>query len=148
LERWHALLGHAIGPEDVEPSTWAAASEGRQYSAVQLQAAYQRIVAGAGQIPAWWAAGCDLLVTPTLAQLPPPIDLSPDAVRGTFGMLTLPYNFTGQPAISLPLAWSRSGLPIGVQLVAAYGQEALLFRVAAQLMAVQPWEHRWPTLPD
>lgn len=148
LERWTALLGRSIGLEDVEPSTWAAASEGRQYSAVQLQAAYQRIVAGAGQIPAWWAAGWDLLVTPTLAQLPPPIDLSPDAVRGTFGMLTLPYNFTGQPAISLPLAWSRSGLPIGVQLVAAYGQEALLFRVAAQLMAVQPWEHRWPTLPD
>jgi amidase len=47
----------------------------------------------------------------------------------------MPYSFTGQPAISLPLHWSCEGLPVGVQLVADYGREDLLLQVAAQLEA-------------
>ena len=57
---------------------------------------------------------------------------------------TAPFNATGQPAISLPLYWSDSGLPIGVQLVAAYGREDLLLQVASQLEAAQPWADRRP----
>ncbi len=51
-----------------------------------------------------------------------------------------------QPAISLPLHWNDDGLPIGIQLVAAYGREDLLIRVAAQLEQAEPWKQRRPAL--
>ncbi len=54
------------------------------------------------------------------------------------------FNSSGQPAINLPLHWNDAGLPIGVQVVAAYGREDVLLRVAAQLEAAHPWAHRHP----
>ena len=92
----------------------------------------------------WWEGGFDLLLTPTLAEPPPPLGELRPARRTTrccagmraaqFAAFTLPFNVTGQPAISLPLHWTRRrACPIGVQLVAAYGREDLLLRVAAQL---------------
>jgi len=97
----------------------------------------------------------DLLVTPTLGQLPAPhgtLDYdNPDhTVRSwlrrifEFGPFTAPFNVSGHPAISLPLGQSREGLPIGVQLVAAHGREDLLLRVAAQLEQALPWKDRQP----
>ena len=87
----------------------------------------------------WWADGWDLLLTPTLAEPPPlleefasnPDDPSAPMRRaGRFVPFTPGFNMSGQPAISLPLHWSEDGVPIGVQLVAAYGREDLLLRVA------------------
>jgi len=105
---------------------------------------------------AWWAGdGFDLLLTPTLIELPPLLgsfDATPgDPIHGfsrgaSFVAFTLPFNVTGQPAISLPLHWSASGLPVGVQLVAAYGREDVLVRIAAQLEDARPWRDRRPPI--
>jgi Asp-tRNA(Asn)/Glu-tRNA(Gln) amidotransferase A subunit family amidase len=56
-------------------------------------------------------------------------------------------SMSGLPAISLPLAWSADGLPIGVQLVAAYGREDLLLQIAGLVEEALPWADRWPALP-
>ncbi|MFC9764836.1 amidase [Rhodococcus jostii] len=99
----------------------------------------------------------DLLVTPTVAWLPVPhgtldYDDPRHSVRSwlrrifEFGPFTAPFNVSGHPAISLPLALSREGLPIGIQLVAATGREDLLLQVAAQLEQAAPWKERQPSI--
>ncbi|MFD9484083.1 amidase [Streptomyces sp. NPDC059991] len=97
----------------------------------------------------------DLLVTPTLAQLPArhgtlDYDDARHSIRSWLrrifehGPFTALFNVSGHPAISLPLGQSREGLPIGVQLIAAHGREDLLLRVAAQLEQAVPWAERQP----
>jgi amidase len=147
LDAWSERIGRRIGEEDVEPHVWARAEQGRTYTAVQVHAALQRLTAGVMRAPEWWAAGFDLLVTPTMQQLPPTIgSFSYEQEGAIFGLFTMPFSVTGQPAISLPLHWSAEGLPVGVQLVAAYGREDVLIQVAAQLEAAQPWSEKWPAI--
>lgn len=145
LDRWAEQTGQSIGPDEVETGTWAAAEEGRTYSAVQVHQAYQRLIVGACGALAWWHTDFDLLITPTMAQLPILIgEKSFEQLTAGFGLFTMPFSFTGQPAISLPLHWTDDNLPIGVQLVADYGGEDVLFRVASQLEVGRPWANRWP----
>ena len=66
------------------------------------------------------------------------------ARAGTFVPFTTQSNVSGQPAISLPMHWTPDGLPVGIQLVAAFGREDLLIQVAAQLEAAAPWADRTP----
>jgi amidase len=103
----------------------------------------------------WWhpadgSAGHDLLLTPVLATPPPKIGYlsGPEGGMRVREILqfTAQFNVTGQPAISLPLYWTAEGLPVGVQLVAAFGREDVLVRVAAQLEAAQPWSARRPAI--
>jgi hypothetical protein len=99
----------------------------------------------------------DLLVTPTLGQLPAPHGTlqydNPDHSTSSwqralfdYGPFTAVVNISGQPAVSLPLAQSKSGPPIDVQLVAPYGREDVLFQLAGQLEQAMPWRHRTPGL--
>ena len=105
----------------------------------------------------WWDDGWDLLLTPTLAEPPPPLGTfandpeqpdGADARAGRFVPFTPPFNMSGQPAISLPLHWTADGLPVGVQLVAAYGREDVLIRVASQLEQAKPWAASHPRTSD
>ncbi len=102
-------------------------------------------------------SGHDVLVTPTIGQLPArhgtlDYDNAGYSVRGwlrrifEYGPFTAPFNVSGHPAISLPLGMSREGLPIGVQLVAAAGREDVLIRLAAQLEQAMPWADRQPSI--
>jgi amidase len=59
---------------------------------------------------------------------------------------TMLFNMTGQPAMSVPLFWNRQGLPIGMQFAGRFGDEATLFRLAAQIEEARPWSHRRPPL--
>jgi amidase len=148
LDYWSERTGTTITASDVEPGTWARAEQGRRYSAVQVHTAVQRLLAGVCRCPEWWAEGYDLLVTPTMQQPPPNIGLPASEYGQVFGLFTMPWSITGQPAISLPLHWTAEGLPVGVQFIARYGREDLLIRLASQFEAAQPWAGRWPALQD
>src|SRR4051812_14085324 len=154
LDQLQMVVGKEIGPNDVEPLTWALAEEGRRRTAAQYIAAVGQHHMISRMIAAWFESGFDLLLTPTLGEPPPPLgsfdDSGADPVAGLMrgvqtATFTAIFNVTGQPAISLPLHWSDDGLPIGVQLVAGFGEEDLLLRVAAQLEEARPWADRVPT---
>ena len=95
----------------------------------------------------------DVFLTPVMGTPPPPIGhidpvgLAPREVnrrQGEVFPFTPPFNVSGQPSISLPLAWSDSGLPIGMMFTARYADEAILFRLAGQLEKEAPWKDRRP----
>jgi amidase len=153
LAYWSERTGRPIGPDDVEPMIWAVAEMGRRHSGVDYLRAVEYLHAHTRRMSRWWADGFDLLLTPTLPEPPPPLGqfaaTADDPLHGfsrggVFVAFTLPFNVTGQPAMSLPLHWTADGLPVGVQLVAAYGREDVLVRVAAQLEAAQPWAGKRP----
>jgi amidase len=95
-----------------------------------------------------------VVLSPTIAILPPELGTlsgdNPlaDMAAGLSAMTSfaIPFDVSGQPAISLPLAWAPGGLPIGVQLVAGYGREDVLFRLGSQLEEAEPWADRHPDL--
>ncbi len=152
LDQIGMLLGRELTGEDVEPLTWTLAAIGRERDSarylrdVALHQGISRAIAG------WFEAGHDLLLTPTMAEVAPKLgeiddtltDDPMDAFHRSFpsGAFTALFNVTGQPAISLPLHWSSEDVPVGVQLVAPFGREDLLIRVAAQLERAQPWADR------
>jgi amidase len=153
LKHWSAAAGREIGPEDVEPLTWALAEQGRTHSGGDYLRAVEHAQAVSRRGAQWWASGFDLLLTPTTAE-PAPLLGEHDApadnplmpiIRATpFAVFTAAFNTTGQPAISLPLGSTDEGLPVGVQLAAAFGREDVLLRVAAQLEEARPWADRRP----
>ena len=154
LEEWGRIIGHPVTSEGVEPTTWAFAELGRSLPVALYIETVERMHAFTRRMASWWNGGFDVLVTPTLGEPPPRIgELTPppDNPMGTERALAvIPYtsqfNITGQPAISLPLYWNEAGLPVGVQLVAAYGREDVLIRIAAQLEEALPWAERYSVL--
>jgi amidase len=153
LDQLQMIVGREIGPDDVEPLTWALAEEGRRRDSGRYLAAVSQHQLITRMIAGWYESGFDLLLTPTLGEPPPLLgtfdDSGADPVAGLMrgvqtATFTAMFNVTGQPAISLPLHWSEDGLPIGVQLVAGFGREDVLLRVAAQLEEARPWADRVP----
>lgn len=159
LDRWSAVLGRTIDPAELEPWNQRLVESGRAVSAPRYIAALERANDYSRRLARFWVdpglggAGFDLLVTPQLGAPPPRLGvLAPDRdgaelleTMSALTVFTFPFNVTGQPAVSLPLHWNDAGLPIGVQLVAAYGREDVLLRVAAQLEVAVPWADRHPT---
>jgi len=163
--------GRTPGPDVLEPETWALARGGQALSAEDLVLAQQEMHRAARTFGAFFEEH-DLLVTPTMAHPPLPIGALALRPLERLGLRvvarlrartlldrffeeigsrsfeatgnTMLFNQTGQPAMSVPLHWTADGLPIGVQVVAGFGEEATLFRLAAQLEAARPWSERAP----
>jgi amidase len=144
------------GVEDLsllEPINRALAELARETPSPVYGAAINRLQTVARGVVAFWD-DFDVVVTPTLAQLPVPIGWTWEGVDGDplaafarqwlFTPFTAVFNVTGQPAASLPLHWSDDGLPVGFQFVGRPFQEATLVRLAAQLEAARPWAARFP----
>lgn len=151
-----AVSGRTFGADDLEPENAFYALLGQSLTAsayleaVNWMHSYQRRMAS------WWTpgsdggAGFDILLTPTIGTTPPLLGWisDPTAEPGnhvrTVMQFTAQFNITGQPAVSLPMHVSADGLPVGIQLVAAFGREDLLIRVASQCESAAPWAHLAP----
>lgn len=145
-----AVLGRPAREEELEPLTWLAVRHGRSVSGVTYASQFARINQEVRRIGRFFL-DVDVLVTPALAS--PPVTLgtlstqthtleSFQQASAGFCPFTGAFNATGQPAISLPLHWTSDGLPLGVQLVGRFADDATLLQLAAQLECAQPWFHR------
>jgi amidase len=153
IDAYGAMIGRPLNEADVEPINWMQATHAEAVTSVDYARGLAAVAQFRRAVHQWWADGWDLLLTPTLGEPPLLIgELCPPGRPATYGLrragefvpFTPAFNMTGQPAISLPLHWNEAGLPIGIQLVAGYGREDVLIRVASQLEAAQPWVHRTP----
>ena len=158
LQRVAEQIGHPLGSDDVELVNATMAEFAGTVTAVDYAQALAATVTFRRAVQQWWAGddrlpGFDLLLTPTLGEPPVPIGtfandpdspMAPMARAGSYVPFTPQFNASGQPAISLPMHWTADGLPVGVQLVAAFGREDLLLAVAGQLERAQPWAQRRP----
>ncbi|BCH21875.1 amidase [Mesorhizobium sp. L-8-3] len=145
------FVGRPVTKNDVEPVTWAIIERGRATGGIAHIADVEQIRqlsrAIAGDL-----APYDLFVTPTLTQLPRPVgyydmsetDLDRYNAKWTDSVFAFPFNISGQPAISLPLHWTADGIPVGVQMVGRYGDEATVLAASVQLEQQMPWKDRRP----
>jgi amidase len=145
-------IGHEPEPDELEPLTWASLKAGRRQTGADVMRSLQetrmlnrRTLAAFEDI--------DVYLCPVMGEAPPPIGfidpvtLEPREVNRRQGRIfpyTPPFNFSGQPSLSLPLEQSAGGLPIGMMFTAKYADEASLFRLAAQLEKEAPWKGRRP----
>jgi len=154
LRRMIEASGREPAADEFEPLTWASWKGGQRAGGMDAMADMQTLRVLARQALQLYET-FDVYLTPTLAAPPPPIGyLSPvlnaprDIGRRNGEFFSFPgvANMTGQPSISLPLAWSSEGLPMGMMFTARYADEATLFRLAAQLEKEAPWKHRRPPI--
>jgi amidase/6-aminohexanoate-cyclic-dimer hydrolase len=147
-------FGRQMGANDFENLTLATARNAGKLSATDYVAAQQ----GAFQILrslATFFQSCDVFLSPTLCAPPLKIgelDTMSDDLSHIAPILrrympgTSMFNMSGQPAMSVPLAWNGAGLPLGMMFAARLGGEATLFRLAGQLERERPWKDRRPPL--
>ena len=143
-------LGRELQSDDVEQMAWFMAKAVVDRGANEY-ARSVRIIHQSTRTVEGFLEDFDVLLTPTMAS--PPVELgklslsNPDV--GEFiscladsTAFTQVFNASGHPSASVPLHWNEAGLPIGVQFTSRFGDEALLFRLAAQLEQAQPWSDR------
>jgi amidase len=154
---WAAGTGSTIKAlgatrDQVEPLTWAHQEMSVHYSAADYILAMQTLQ-GISREVARFFQDYDVLLTPTLAEPPLPLgsfNSPPDnPLQGfyrsaEFACFTPICNMTGQPGMSVPLFWNADNLPVGTHFIGRFGDEATLFRLAAQLEEARPWAERRP----
>ena len=152
MEDRAATLGRELTPDDVESGTWGLSSIAAQRTSLDYARSI-RVIHAVGRALARHQQRYDVVLTPTMGTLPPEIGVlslsHPNPAEATTTLLqtvgfTQLANATGSPAASVPLAWSESGLPIGIQLIGRIQDEATLFRLSAQLETARPWFDRRP----
>ena len=152
IESWTRRLGRAPKPGELEPLTRALWGIGRKRTAADHLLTVEHVQAEARKASMFFQH-YDAWLTPTVAEPPPllgafepssgePLDAL--ALDGRFSPFTYFANVTGQPAMSVPLAWNSRGLPVGVHFIGRFGEDASLFRLAAQLEEARPWCQRLP----
>lgn len=148
------LTGQPPAEDQVEPLTWYLYQMGKDISAARYQMAWLQLQMVSRQV-AGFMTNYDLVLTPVLASPPPEIgyfDAPADNVAqawdrtAAYAPFTPICNATGQPAMSVPLHWTEDGLPVGSHFIARFGDEATLFRLAAQLEEARPWADRRPPI--
>jgi amidase len=152
ITRFAHALRRQPSPDNLEATVWTCFQHGLALKATDIELAHFHTNLICRSVGGFFAR-FDVLLTPTLRT--PPLKLgmlnANDADMTAAGWIeacmriapfTALYNLTGQPAISLPLAESLDGLPIGIQFAAPYGDEATLFNLAGQLETAAPWSHR------
>ncbi len=156
IEAFAMIHGLTPRESDFEPLTWALYQGGKQVSAAQYQIAVamlQMVTREVGRFHQTY----DVWVTPTLGAPPlknGTIDTSLTDAMAAFAPIIdyVPFtalaNATGQPSMSVPLHWTADGLPVGVLFSGRFGDEAGLFRLAAQLEQARPWIDRKPPVWD
>jgi amidase len=146
--------GAPAAPGELEPLSQAALERGRAMTLEQYLTAVAQMNRQVRRIGAFFEAQ-DVLMTPVLATDLPELGCLPtdhtDVDAHVAKILhiapfPLPFNATGQPAISLPLHWTTSGLPVGIQFVGRLGQDTSLLHLAARLEEARNWFNRRPTL--
>jgi amidase len=148
------LSGRTLTQEEVEPLTWAICQMAHGQNAPSYLLAHT-VLHRIGRDIARFMVDYDVWLTPTLAEPPLPLGTLESTPENPLAGLMrsasyVPYppicNITGQPAMSVPLYWNGDGLPIGSHFMARFGDEATLFRLAAQLEEARPWAERRPPL--
>jgi amidase len=153
FEALQSVVGRPVTEADVEPVTWAILQRGRSQSAAQHATDVGALRVMSREIAADLLA-YDVFLTPTLTQKPRPLgywdmsepDLDRYNAKWTDAAFMFPFNISGLPALSLPLHWSADNLPMGVQLVGRYGDEATILALATVLEQEMSWTHRRPPL--
>ncbi len=150
-----ATIGNITPTEQMfEPLTFALYQKGREISASRYLLAVTTLQRFTREIAKFFT-DYDILLTPVLAEPPVPLGTF-DAPKDNpmkawervvaFAPYTALFNATGQPAMSVPLFWNKDGIPIGSHFVGRFGDEATLFRLAAQLEQARPWAARRPSV--
>ncbi|MEU6717293.1 amidase [Nonomuraea sp. NPDC046802] len=153
ISYWSTRIGRQVEPCDFEPFMQSMVEQGHRVTGEDYAKFFIERDEISYEIHRWWTDGWDVLLTPTIGLPPPKLGVL-SATRGEqkaavetmveIVRFTAQFNYTGQPAISLPMHWNAEELPVGVQLVAAYGREDLLIRVASQLEEAKSWADRRP----